>query len=158
MPLVQHWNATRILGECRYANATIAVDAALKRRLADLAGRSVAPSTNSSQRCSDGFAEADVRFVRGVPMFPLRSGAGDPEDAIVRAVNDTSDNDTIAAILGAAMGRSMAARRCPSDGWPGCRAARGRGRPPSVRADRPDAGPDSPAVGRTVLSKWRRTS
>ena len=37
-------------------------------------------------------------------MFPLRSGAGDPEDAIVRAVNDTSDNDTIAAILGAAMG------------------------------------------------------
>jgi ADP-ribosylglycohydrolase len=28
----------------------------------------------------------------------------DPEEAIVRAVNDTKDNDTIAAIVGAAMG------------------------------------------------------
>jgi ADP-ribosylglycohydrolase len=30
--------------------------------------------------------------------------AGDPEEAIVRAVNDTCDNDTIAAIVGAAVG------------------------------------------------------
>ena len=28
----------------------------------------------------------------------------DPEEAIVRAVNDTADNDTIAAIVGAAVG------------------------------------------------------
>ena len=30
--------------------------------------------------------------------------ADDPEEAIVRAVNDTKDNDTIAAIVGAAVG------------------------------------------------------
>lgn len=30
--------------------------------------------------------------------------AGDPEEAIIRAVNDTHDNDTIAAIVGAAVG------------------------------------------------------
>ena len=29
---------------------------------------------------------------------------GDPEEAIVRAVNDTKDNDTVAAIVGAAVG------------------------------------------------------
>jgi ADP-ribosylglycohydrolase len=28
----------------------------------------------------------------------------DPEEAIVRAVNDTKDNDTVAAIVGAALG------------------------------------------------------
>jgi ADP-ribosylglycohydrolase len=28
----------------------------------------------------------------------------DPEEAIVRAVNDTGDNDTVAAIVGAAIG------------------------------------------------------
>jgi len=28
----------------------------------------------------------------------------DPEEAIVRAVNDTKDNDTVGAIVGAAMG------------------------------------------------------
>ena len=30
--------------------------------------------------------------------------AAEPEEAIVRAVNDTKDNDTIAAIVGAAIG------------------------------------------------------
>jgi ADP-ribosyl-[dinitrogen reductase] hydrolase len=32
------------------------------------------------------------------------SFGSDPEEAIVRAVNDTKDNDTIAAIVGAAVG------------------------------------------------------
>jgi ADP-ribosylglycohydrolase len=34
----------------------------------------------------------------------LARHAGEPEEAIVRAVNDTKDNDTIAAIVGAAVG------------------------------------------------------
>jgi ADP-ribosylglycohydrolase len=34
----------------------------------------------------------------------LMRHAGDPEEAIIRAVNDTKDNDTIAAIVGAAVG------------------------------------------------------
>ena len=37
-------------------------------------------------------------------LYILMKHAGDPEEAIVRAVNDTKDNDTIAAIVGAAVG------------------------------------------------------
>jgi ADP-ribosylglycohydrolase len=37
-------------------------------------------------------------------MYILMKYRDDPEQAIVRAVNDTRDNDTIAAIVGAAMG------------------------------------------------------
>ena len=37
-------------------------------------------------------------------LFILMCYAHDPEEAIVRAVNDTKDNDTIAAIVGAAVG------------------------------------------------------
>jgi hypothetical protein len=56
-------------------NATITVDAALKERLANLAGQ-------TGQRVDDfvaallrRIAEADVRFERGVPVFPRRPGA-----------------------------------------------------------------------------------
>lgn len=37
-------------------------------------------------------------------LYILMRHAGDPEEALVRAVNDTKDNDTIAALVGAAMG------------------------------------------------------
>lgn len=37
-------------------------------------------------------------------LFILARHADDPEEAIVRAVNDTYDNDTIGAIVGAAVG------------------------------------------------------
>ena len=37
----------------------------------------------------------------------------DPEEAIVRAVNDTKDNDTVAAIVGAAVGALHGRSRLP---------------------------------------------
>lgn len=37
-------------------------------------------------------------------LYILMKYAGDPEQAIIRAVNDTRDNDTIAALVGAAVG------------------------------------------------------
>lgn len=37
-------------------------------------------------------------------IYILMRHGHDPEEAIVRAVNDTKDNDTIAAIVGAAVG------------------------------------------------------
>ena len=58
-------------------------------------------------------------------LYVLARHAGDPEEAIVRAVNDTKDNDTVAAIVGAAVGALHGARRCRSAGSPACRAARG---------------------------------
>ncbi len=37
-------------------------------------------------------------------LYILATHAHNPEEAIIRAVNDTVDNDTIAAIVGAAVG------------------------------------------------------
>ena len=47
-------------------------------------------------------------------LFILARHAHDPEEAIVRAVNDTWDNDTIAAIVGAAVGALHGRRALPS--------------------------------------------
>ena len=37
-------------------------------------------------------------------LYILARNAADPEEAVVRAVSDTRDNDTVAAIVGAAIG------------------------------------------------------
>jgi ADP-ribosylglycohydrolase len=47
-------------------------------------------------------------------LWILAQHAHDPEAAIVRAVNDTHDNDTIAAIVGAAVGALHGARALPA--------------------------------------------
>lgn len=49
-------------------------------------------------------------------LFLLARYADDPEEAIVRAVNDTQDNDGIAAIVGAAVG-ALHGRRALPKGW-----------------------------------------
>ncbi len=46
-------------------------------------------------------------------LYILACYAQDPEEAIVRAVNDTYDNDTVAAIVGAAVGALHGASRLP---------------------------------------------
>ncbi len=46
-------------------------------------------------------------------LYILATHAGDPEEAIVRAVNDTKDNDSIAAIVGAAVGALHGLGRIP---------------------------------------------
>ena len=56
-------------------NATITVDAALKDRLADLAGQSGQPLDAFVESLLRRFAEADVRFERGIPVFPRRPAA-----------------------------------------------------------------------------------
>ena len=47
-------------------------------------------------------------------LYILARYAEDPEEAIVRAVNDTKDNDTIAAIVGAAVGALHGAKALPT--------------------------------------------
>ena len=49
-------------------------------------------------------------------LYLLMRHGHDPEEAIVRAVNDTLDNDTIAAIVGAAVGALHGRSRLPT-GW-----------------------------------------
>jgi ADP-ribosylglycohydrolase len=47
-------------------------------------------------------------------LWILAKSAGDPEEAIVRAVSDTRDNDTIGAIVGAAVGALHGERALPA--------------------------------------------
>jgi ADP-ribosylglycohydrolase len=46
-------------------------------------------------------------------LYILMRHAHDPEEAIVRAVNDTKDNDSIAAIVGAAVGALHGRQKIP---------------------------------------------
>lgn len=46
-------------------------------------------------------------------IYVLARHAHDPEEAIIRAVNDTKDNDTTAAIVGAAVGALHGKSRIP---------------------------------------------
>lgn len=56
-------------------NATITVDAALKARLTNLANQMGQPVDDFVEALLRRVAEADVRFERGVPVFPPRPGA-----------------------------------------------------------------------------------
>lgn len=64
--------------------------------------------------------------------------AENPEEAIVRAVNDTWDNDTVAAIVGAAVGALHGTVRLPKrwrDGLSGRTGLRNDGRIPTLLAE-----------------------
>ena len=54
--------------------------------------------------CDDWYSGAFLLETVPSVIFILECHGNDPEEAIVRAVNDTRDNDTSAAIVGAAVG------------------------------------------------------
>ena len=56
-------------------NATITLDAALKERLAELAGQTGQRVDEFVEALLRRIADADVRFECGVPVFPRRPGA-----------------------------------------------------------------------------------
>lgn len=56
-------------------HATITVDAALKERLAALAGQTGQAVDEFVEALLRRIADANVRFEHGVPVFPRRSGA-----------------------------------------------------------------------------------
>ncbi|MEQ1575061.1 MAG: hypothetical protein ABMA15_17485 [Vicinamibacterales bacterium] len=56
-------------------DAAIIVDAALKARLVDLAGLAGQRVDDFVEALLRRIADADVRFDRGVPVFPRRPGA-----------------------------------------------------------------------------------
>jgi ADP-ribosylglycohydrolase len=74
-----------------------------------------------SLRDGEPLVTAQARFRSGaylletVPcvLLALARHGGEPEEAIVRAVNDTRDNDTVAAVVGAAVGALHGAQALP---------------------------------------------
>lgn len=57
------------------SKVTINVDAGLKKRLANLAAQTGQGVDEFVEALLRRFAESDVRFERGVPVFPRRPGA-----------------------------------------------------------------------------------
>ena len=54
--------------------------------------------------CNEWYSGAYLLETMPSVLYILMRHGDDPEEAIVRAVNDTKDNDTVAAIVGAAVG------------------------------------------------------
>jgi ADP-ribosylglycohydrolase len=59
---------------------------------------------NTREACDAWYSGAYLLETVPSVLWILANYAHDPEEAIVRAVNDTKDNDTVAAIIGAAVG------------------------------------------------------
>ena len=70
--------------------ATITLDAALKQRLAALADQTGQPVDAFVEALLRRIAEADVRFDRGVPVFPRRPGAPTLSTADVNRLADNT--------------------------------------------------------------------
>ena len=68
------------------------------------------------QACDQWLSSAYLLETVPSVLYILMKHGGDPEQAIVRAVNDTWDNDTAGAIVGAAVGALHGARALPA-GW-----------------------------------------
>jgi ADP-ribosylglycohydrolase len=56
------------------------------------------------EACDSWYSGAYLLETVPTVLYILMCHGHDPEEAIVRAVNDTRDNDTVAAIVGAAVG------------------------------------------------------
>jgi ADP-ribosylglycohydrolase len=72
--------------------------------------------------CNEWYSGAFLLETVPSVLYILMRHADDPEEAFVRAVNDTKDNDTVAAIVGAAVGALHGSSAFPArwrDGLPG---------------------------------------
>jgi len=65
------------------------------------------------EACAGWYSGAFLLETVPSALYILARHAEDPEEALVRAVNDTKDNDTIAAIVGAAIGALHGASSFP---------------------------------------------
>ncbi len=70
-------------------------------------------NTTTVDHCNQWHSGAYLLETIPCVLLVLERYAHDPEEAIVRAVNDTKDNDTVAAIVGAAVGALHGERALP---------------------------------------------
>ena len=69
---------------------------------------------NALMACNEWYSGAYLLETMPSVLYILTRHGDDPEEAIVRAVNDTKDNDTVAAIVGAAVGALHGTAAFPS--------------------------------------------
>jgi ADP-ribosyl-[dinitrogen reductase] hydrolase len=88
-----------------------------KRTLVDHAREVVrnalAAGSSALEACESWYSGAYLLETVPSVLFLLERHGNDPEEAIARAVNDTLDSDTIAALVGAAVGALHGAARLP---------------------------------------------
>jgi ADP-ribosyl-[dinitrogen reductase] hydrolase len=87
-------------------------------RLSDLVNGELTAAWNSGlptgEACDRWYSGAYIPETVPSALYILMRHGHDPEEAMVRAVNDTWDNDTVAAIVGAAMGALHGTARLPA--------------------------------------------
>ena len=74
------------------------------------------------EACDEWYSGAYLLETMPSVLYTLMRHGADPEEAVVRAVNDTKDNDSVAAIVGAAAGALHGAAALPRrwvEGLPG---------------------------------------
>jgi len=76
----------------------------LWRFVAEQVPAALAAGTGTQSACDSWYSGAYLLETVPSALFILARHGADPAEAIRRAVNDTRDNDTIAAVVGAAMG------------------------------------------------------
>jgi|TARA_Y100000031_G_scaffold139185_1_gene165695 ADP-ribosylglycohydrolase len=100
--------ARSLEGETRYKPRGGALagryDGSLWRFIAERVPAALAMERDVLEACDEWYSGAYLLETVPSVLYVLSRHAHDPEEAIVRAVNDTKDNDTIAAIVGAAVG------------------------------------------------------
>lgn len=80
----------------------------------DSVATAFADGMSTLEACDSWYSGAFLLETVPSVLYILERHAADPEEAIIRAVNDTRDNDTVGAIVGAAVGALHGAGRLPA--------------------------------------------
>ena len=84
------------------------------RFVEEAVGEAYQKNLSTLDACNSWYSGAYLLETMPSVIYILMQHGSDPEEAIVRAVNDTKDNDTIGAIVGAAVGALYGKRGLPS--------------------------------------------
>jgi ADP-ribosylglycohydrolase len=103
-------------GDTRYASrggSFKAYSGTMWRFASERLAAAEAADLTTLEACEQWYSGAYLLETVPSVLYILARHGADPEEAIVRAVNDTQDNDTIAAIVGAAVGALHGASALP---------------------------------------------
>ncbi len=105
----------QIEGDTRYASRSphIDYDGPMSRFVYEQVHTALENDLPVAVACARWYSGAYLMETLPSVLYILERHASDPEEAMVRAVNDTWDNDTIASIVGAAVGALHGAQALP---------------------------------------------